>query len=200
MIEGFAVSTWYDSGGGKRAPNFAPPTEWLSQIAAARAEAGRGSELLLLARGPSLAGMRERLFAFASYLLVRAPGVRFGYMVDRCSTPPLPEWGTDLGAADEPIPAIGREGWEGEDDASNKVGGAFGRRFERGEVWVNPGERREIVKLDLPAYRLDLEAEPAAAAGAGKVRWKWVQQLELEPQSAAIVVRSAPPAPAVPRG
>ena len=197
MIEGFAVATWYDSPRGKGVPNIMPPQEWFSQIAAARAEAERGSELLLLARGPALTQVRERLFAFASYLLVRAPGVRFGYMVDRCATPPLPEWGADLGAADEPIPAIGRKGWEGEDDASNQVGGAFGRRFERGEVWVNPGERREVVKLDLPGYRLDLAGE---ATGAGKVQWQWVKQLELEPQSAAIVVRSAPPAPRGPQG
>jgi hypothetical protein len=196
MIEGFGVATWNDSPRGKRVPYIMPPEEWFLQIAAARAEAERGSELLLLARGPALSEVRERLFAFASYLLVRAPGVRLGYMVDRCATPPLPEWGADLGAADEPIPAIGRNGWEGEDDASNKVGGAFGRRFERGEVWVNPGERREVVKLDLPGYRLDLEA---SASGAGNVRWQWVKQLELEPQSAAIVVRSAP-APQVPQG
>ncbi|HWN81778.1 MAG TPA: hypothetical protein VNM87_06765, partial [Candidatus Udaeobacter sp.] len=192
MIEGFAVSSWYDSGHGNRARNFAPPEEWFSQIACARAEAERGSELLLLARGPSLTETRERIFAFASYLLVRAPGVRFGYMVDRCTTPPLPEWGADLGAADEPIPPIGRSGWAGEDDGRNQVGGAYGRRFERGEVWVNPGERREVVKLDLPGYRLGIAPDSTAT---GKVRWNWVTQLELEPQSAAIVVRSAPPAP-----
>ena len=196
MIEGFGVATWNDSPRGKRVPYIMPPEEWFLQIAAARTEAERGSELLLLARGPALSEVRARLFAFASYLLVRAPGVRLGYMVDRCATPPLPEWGADLGAAEEPIPPIGRNGWEGEDNASNKVGGAFGRRFERGEVWVNPGERREVVKLDLPGYRLALEAP---ASGAGNVRWEWVKQLELEPQSAAIVVRSAP-APQVPQG
>jgi hypothetical protein len=186
MIEGFAVAPWYDGGSprGRRAPHLTPSGEWSSQMTTARDEVARGSELLLLARGPDLADARARIFALASYLLVRAPGVMFGYMVDRCTTPPLPEWGVDLGEAEEPIPAL----------AGDKGGErAYGRRFERGEVWVNPGEReRQVVKLAAPGYRLVLDAV-GDEAGRGQVRWEWVDRLELGPQSAAIVVRQAPP-------
>ncbi len=188
MIEGFAAAPWVDPAGGKRSATLVPAEEWRSQIAVARREVGRGrrGSLLLLARGTDLTDTRARIFALASYLLVRAPGVQFGYMVDRCTSPPLPEWGADLGEPEEPIPAIVAGAGEQ----------AYGRRFERGEVWVNPGDRgSEVVKLASPGYRLVLENDPE---GVGKVRWEWVDRLELGPQSAAIVVRPAQPAAAGP--
>jgi hypothetical protein len=182
MIEGFAVATWYDSAKGKRAPSITPAAEWTSQMRIARTEVARGSKLLLLARGSTLADSRARVFALASYLLVRAPGVEFGYMVDRCTTPPLPEWGADLGESEEPIAVVAAA-------SKGTVGRAYGRKFEHGEVWVNADEQRsEKVKLGGPGYRLMIDAD---ASSPGKVRWEWVDRLELGPQSAAIVVQPA---------
>jgi hypothetical protein len=185
MIEGFAVAPWWP-GTKTRAANLPTEAEWRRQHELARGEAGRGSELQLLARGVSLADARARLFAFASYLLVQAPGTQFGYMVDRCTSPPLPEWQVDLGEAEEPIPAVAAS------PAKGRVA-AVGRRFERGEVWVNPSEReRSKVKLGKPGYRVILDGREQ---DAGAMRFEWVERLdlELEPQTAAIVLEASSP-------
>ena len=179
MIEGFAVGPWHGTPGG--APWIAAPSEWQTQLAVARSAIQRGEELLLLARGPGLGDTRARLFAFASYLLVRAPGVRFSYMADRCRQPPLPEWGVDLG---EVLDAVGLLNPHG--------GSATGRRFVRGEVWVDSGLKQVRVYAAKPGLRLNLSVERDAA---GKVTWEPSEKGSmLEPQSAAIIAYSAPPA------
>ena len=185
MIEGFGVASWWPATK-TRAATFLPESEWRGQIELARAEARRGSELLLLARGNSLADTRARLFAFASYLLVQAPGTKFGFMVDRCLTPPLPEWEVDLGEAQEPIPSVMASSEKGKGRVA-----AVGRRFERGEVWVNQAEReRATVKLAKPGYRIVLDGNEQ---GAGEMRFEWMDRLELEldPQTAAIILEAA---------
>jgi hypothetical protein len=185
MIEGFGVASWWP-GTETRAASFLPESEWRRQIELARAEARRGAELLLLARGVSLADSRARLFAFASYLLVQAPGTQFGFTVDRCTTPPFPEWEVDLGEAEEPIPSVAAPAGSGKGRVA-----AVGRRFQRGQVWVNPAERKPaVVKLGKPGYRLVLEGEEQ---GAGKVRFEWVERLELGPQSAAVILDASSP-------
>lgn len=182
MIEGFAVGPWHGAPGG--APWIAAPRELRSQVEVARSAIGRGEELLLLARGPELGDIRARLFAFASYLLVRAPGVRFSYMVDRCRQPPLPEWRVDLGEELDQQVVMAQ---------SHGPLPVLSRRFAQGEVWVNGSvDERWPVQLKQPGFLVDLSIE--GDDEVGKVIWKPVAgSLVLRPQSAAIIVWQAPP-------
>lgn len=177
MIEGFAVGDWHRAPGG--APWIASPGDWEKQLEWARSAVRRGEELLLLARGPALADTRARLFALGSYLLVRAPGVRFCYMADRCRQPPLPEWGVDLG--EEVRECIGMDVSHGDPPPRHRC-------FERGEVWVNAdtdGPWR--VKIMKPGFRVGIET--TSADEVGHIVWGPVEgDLMIEPQSAAIIV------------
>jgi hypothetical protein len=172
MIEGFAAAPWHAAPGGL--PWVATPRDWQAQQVIAETAHEKGLGLLLLARAPSREDARVRLFAFASHLLVRDPGVEFGFMVDRCLASPLAEWGVDLGAPLEPARASGEL--------------AHGRRFERGEVWVNP-HPGETARVRVGDARQRLVLTPSEE-GPGSVTWEPVSgSITLEPQSAAILVR-----------
>ncbi len=172
MIEGFALAPWQRTRGG--APWVVGPRDWLIQQAVARAAAQRGLEVLLLTRAPD-ADPRSRLFAFGSHLLAREPGMRFGYMVDRCRAEPYPEWGVDLG---QPLST-----------AVAADGKARGRAFERGMVWVNihPLDTVRVGGSEGMA-RLELDA----GASVDRVTWVPVRgEVVIGPQSAVILASGA---------
>ncbi len=175
MIEGFALAPWNRVRGGE--PGFPSPGEWLAQQVIAREVAARGLEVLCLARPPAAAGERGRLFAFASYLVASGTATRFGYMADRCRAVPLPEWGVDLGAPGALLAA--------------GDGKAYGRAFERGEVWVNPEPTARVSLGARPGMRR-LALAAADTTAAGRVGWEPVTgSVELGPHSAVILARDA---------
>lgn len=171
MIEGFALAPWHRVRAGE--PLFSPPREWLAEQVVVREVAARGLEVLCLSRAPGATGERPRLFAFASYLLASGSATRFGYMADRCHAVPFPEWGVDLGAPGAMLAA--------------GDGKAYGRAFERGEVWVNPEPRASVRLGARPGMRRLALAD--TADGTGRVTWEPAAgALVLGPQSGLILV------------
>jgi hypothetical protein len=185
MLEGFCVAPWYRSGGTRS--GFAPPSIWMKQLNEALDMAGRGRELLLLARDMPLEDTAARLYALASFHLARGEATRFCYLPGRCRVVSLPEWEIALGAPLESFVRI--------EEAARGHENVFGRRFEHGEVFVNADRAaaRTIV-LETPGYLVELTANIELNAGIptsgpGELTVRWVDTVELAPQSGAIVVR-----------
>jgi hypothetical protein len=175
MLEGFGVAPWHR--GGVR-PGIASPPVWEKQLGDALEMAGRRRELLLLARDMPRDDLEARLFALASFHLVRGAGTRFCYLPERCGGRPLPEWDIDLGAPLESFTTL--------DDARRGASGIYGRRFERGEVLVNgDSEAAHRVDLEAPGYLVTFEGAARDSLSVGR----WVGAVELAPQTAAIVLR-----------
>ncbi|MGD8396956.1 MAG: putative glycoside hydrolase [Candidatus Eiseniibacteriota bacterium] len=183
MLEGFCVASWYRGGS---AADYAPPTLWETQVQAALGMAAAGRELLLLARDRPLGDRRARLYALASFHLVRGAGTRFCFRTRPCGTPALPEWEIDLGA---PLESFRRPEAALVDVARP---GLYRRRFAHGEVWVNAlADTSRTVVIDPPAWLVEL-VEDAAGAGVELRITRRVAHLELAPQSGALLLR--PPA------
>ncbi len=177
MIEGFCLGKWFRGGS---EPGFAPPAIWATQMESALRLAGSGREVLLLARDLPSTHARARLFALASFHLVRGAGSRFCYLPTACGNRSLPEWQVNLGAAEEAFRQLA-DAVPGDQPAAD----LYRRRFEFGEVWVNAGRgESRTVSLENSGFLVELTGEENERA----ICSTRVTTLELAPQSGAIVI------------
>jgi len=147
MIEGFA--TWGNGG-------VFDVSDWELQMNRILGLTGAGKILIAQTYPTSPA---ERMFALGSYLLIKG-GRTYLNLNDPDANPDMmpewyPEYGIDLGVPTDALPS----------DISafhDSESGVYVRRFENGEVYVNPGDANRIVVLET-------ERDQVLPAGGGLV-------------------------------
>lgn len=123
MIEGFAL-------GGE--DNFYDLADWRLQMNRALALA-RSNKVVLAQTYTGTANYSNRLFALASYLLVRGPHTYLNFLTsDSIALEYYPEYTVDTGAPLAPVPA-------GVTDLWHAGWGVYRRDFSNAVVLVNPG-------------------------------------------------------------
>ena len=145
-------------------------------------QAGQLGEQLIAIAGRGVDDHVARLGGLALYLLVANEHSYFCYEIDYELFPVFPEWEVPLGApvgdVDEPYPALYTD-----------QGGLLSRVFENGEAHFNWSDTTVSVDLVGAAYRLAVSGGIDQLAGSdGEVNYEEIDQLDLAPYEAAILV------------
>lgn len=176
MIEGFAE--W--GGGG-----WFDPSDWELQLNRVLPLA-RADKILIAQTYPNAADVDERMFVLGTYLLVR--GGRSYVNLDTGLDPEwFPEYRIVLGRALDPLPTAIAELYDA-------TAGVYRRRFQNGEVFVNPGDSTRSVTLGGTFDRVVPSgggAVPASGVPPGSLGAVAVSALSLAPHRAAIVLFDA---------
>jgi hypothetical protein len=175
MVEGFAFPSdgqWF------------APSDW--QLQADRILAlERNGSIVLGQTYPNENDVHARMFALATYLLVKGPHafLNFG---DGIQVSWFPEYGVDLGAPFGSLP--------GNTAGLRDARGAFVRRYRHGLVYVNPGQST-IDEADPPGYEQVTPTGGGAVPASGVLPSSWrllgkrMRVLVLNPHSGAVLVR-----------
>ena len=176
MIEGFAF--W---GPG----NYFDPGDWRLQMDRALALA-RSNKVLICQSYPAADNARERLFATASYLLVKGGQTYLNLLAsDAIALEYYPEYTLDLGGAKGAMPtgidALWNSGW-----------GVYRRDYTNGIVLVNPGAGTvTLPNLGASYWRVIASGGGLVDSGGsygGTVSASAVTNLALPPFSAAVLL------------
>ena len=176
MIEGFAF--W---GPG----NYFDPSDWRLQMDRALALA-RSKKIVICQTYPGVGNATERLFATASYLLVKGSATYLNLLAsDAVALEFYPEYTLDLGGARGAMPA-------GINALSNAAWGVYRRDYTNGIVLVNPGASPvNIPNLGGTYWRVVTSGGGAVSASGsygGSVTAGAVTNLSLAPFSAAVLL------------
>ncbi len=145
-----------------------------------------GDGVIILQSYPSDDDVETRMRYLGSYLLVKNRRTYVTYFGSHAFTW-HPEWDIDLGA---PI-----ESATGNDITTLAWSGVYRRRFERGQVLVNPSDDAVKLTLDVPGWRvLPSGGGPVNRAGTndGSLSYEQVTSLTLDAWSAAVLLDVEP--------
>ena len=145
-----------------------------------------GDGIIILQSYPSDDDLDSRMLYLGSYLLVKNTRTYINYFSSHIFTW-HPEWDIDLGAPTESASGI--------DISSLAWSGVYRRRFELGQVLVNPTGGAVTVALEQPAWRVQPSGGgPVDRAGSndGELSYDQVESLELGAWTAAILLDSQP--------
>ena len=174
MIEGFA-----ELGGG----NYLAPSDWELQQNRALALVSAG-KILLAQTYPSDTDVDERMFILGTYLLVKGSRTYVNLDAEGLQIQWFPEYGIDLGAAADPLPAsIGAL-----QDPSSQL---FVRRYANGLVLVNPSSAPETYALPDTVYQVVPSGGglvPADGTAPGSLSTTPVTSVTLQPDTAAVLL------------
>ncbi|MHB8417613.1 MAG: putative glycoside hydrolase [Myxococcales bacterium] len=178
MMEGFA-----EGGGGR----YYAEGDWQLEMSRALSLIGADKKMIMQTY-PSLSDVGERLFVLGSYLLVKGAHTYLNLDTSGLSLQWLPEYGIDLGAAIDPVPA-------NVSTLLDPTWNVYVRHYAKGLVLVNPSGSPATIDLGGTYYQATPQGGgpvPSDGSAPGSLSYPGVSSVTLGADTAAVLLTTHP--------